>query len=286
MPEAREWTRVGLAAALSAAAHVGAAALFGGYEEAETPSPALVPLPPDRVALGIERSDAATITWIGFEEPEPQEAPESTVEQAAQRIGGASARARIDVEQATREATARAQRAATEALRAIERAFGAFELPRGDGEAPREPAMAEAPADETAQAAQEAEPAPAERADRPAEVAGNAEREADAVSIEEPVEIEWGKPIAAKGLEILTRKKGPNYSAYTRVATRPSNPFVEISFGPDGAVRYVDVLKSSGVRDVDRPLVDAIYTWRARGERVDRLAAGDVVKVRLRIVIR
>ena len=282
MPDAPEWSRIGLAAALSVLTHLVAAGalagLFGGLTGERAPETAGPP-PPDRIPLGIERSSATTITWIGFEEPAPQQARRSTVEQAAQRLGGAPpSPPALNVRQAAREATARAQQAAAEAWRAVERVLGAFELP----------APAESTSVETAPAERaEASPprAPAEPA-RPAETPGNAEREADAVSIEEPVDIEWGRPIAAEGLEILTRKKGPNYSAYTRVATRPTNPFVEISFGAGGLVRHVDLITSSGVRDVDRPLLDAIYTWRARGARIDALAPGEDVKVRLRIVIR
>jgi len=92
MPDAPEWSRIGLAAALSVLTHLVAAGalagLFGGLTGERAPETAGPP-PPDRIPLGIERSSATTITWIGFEEPAPQQARRSTVEQAAQRLGGA-----------------------------------------------------------------------------------------------------------------------------------------------------------------------------------------------------
>lgn len=281
-------TRLALAAAVSAAVHATFAASFGLYEGRSDPDSPPPPAERDRTPLGIDRSEATTITWIGFEEPTPNEARESTVEQAAQEIGGGRPAAPA-VRRAVREAQERATDAAQGAIRAIERALREIRLASAARETPvveREAEAAE-PAEErrveeSAETAR-AEPAPVAE---PAERAGNANREADAVSIDEPVEIEWGQPIAAEGLEILTRKKGPNYSAYTRVATRPDPPLIEISFGAGGRVTYVEVVRSSGVADVDRPLMDAIYTWSARGERIERLAAGEVVKVRLRILIR
>ena len=121
----------------------------------------------------------------------------------------------------------------------------------------------------------------------PVERPGDSERESDAVSIEEPLKIQWGKPIAAEGLEIITTRKGPDFSAYTSVTARPKPLFVEISFGPEGAqqVRRVEKLGSSGNEDIDRPYINVIYRWRARGERIDALGADEVVKVRLRIIV-
>ncbi len=279
--------RLALATAASVVIHAIFAASFGLYEgERGLASPSSAER--DRTPLGIDRSDATTITWIGFEEPTPNEARRSTIEQAAQEIGGGRPAAPA-IRRVLREAQERATDAARGAIRAMERAAREIELASAARDAPAverdrtETEPAGEPRDGDAAEAARVDPAPVARA---AERPGNADRQADAVSIEEPVEIEWGRPIAAEGLEILTRKKGPNYSAYTRVATRPDPPLVEISFDPDGRVAYVEFVRSSGVADVDRPLKDAIYAWGARGERIDALGPGEVVKVRLRILIR
>lgn len=269
---------------ISLAVHaVGAAGLAGSSGAPQPPGEDLQTPPPERerVPLGIRHSDATTITWIGFEEPTPNQAPESTIEQAAQEIGGGQPAA---LSAASAAAAARAvERAALGALAAAERLLGELEVPAlpESRDEPGNPADNQtADAKETAaQPTRPAQPGP------PAPTPGNAERESQAVSIEKPVRVEWGKPIAAEGLEILTRTKGPNYTAYTRSTARPRNPLVEIAFGAGGTVKAVRVLRSSGNPDVDRPLIDALYTWRARGERVDALGQGETVKVRMRMII-
>ena len=277
MPEAREQTRLWLAAALSVLVHLLAALSFGGLSGSRSAAPdALAPEEPP-LPLGIDRSDATTITWIGFETPTPNQARESTIEQAAQAVGGGRPAPRA-VTETLRRAAERAQSQTESALRALERLLDSVEF--ATSEEPEAETVAAAPAEAAPPNPDRPSPQP-----EPSPQPGNAEREADAVSIEEPVKIEWGSPIAAKGLEILTRKKGPNYSAYTRVATRPTPPLIEITFTKSGAVAFVKVLRSSGVADVDRPLVDAIYTWRARGERLEALAYGETIAVRLRILI-
>jgi TonB family protein len=78
-----------------------------------------------------------------------------------------------------------------------------------------------------------------------------------------------GKPIAGKGLEIKTVR--PRFTQYTRIMTAPQSPVFRIHFRKDGTVERVETLRSSGVADVDRPVIDAIYKWRAVGEELGRL---------------
>ncbi len=266
--------RIGVAAALSVLLHAGGlVALSADWLVAPgaSPSPAR-----ERTDLGIRESNAATITWIGFETPTEHQAKESTVEQAAQTAGGGTP----GVPGAVREMVARqaeaTTRAAAAALDAVVRALREVDLTIAE-DAPEE-RVEPRPAEASRGAPQQSEPAP-----KP----GDAEREADAVSLEAPVRIQWGKPIAAEGLEILTTRKGPDFSAYTSVTARPKPLFVEISFGPEGPqqVTRVERLGSSGNPDIDRPYINVIYRWRARGERIDALGPGEVVKVRLRIIV-
>jgi len=270
--------RIGVAAALSVLLHAFAlVALSADWGLLGAPSSPTT-TPRERIDLGIRDSDAATITWIGFREPTEHEAKKSTTEQAAQTAGGGTtgvptALQQVVVEQAqaTSQAAAAALDAAVRALREID--FSVVEE-HAQPEERVEPEAGEA----TKGSPQETEPAERE---------GDSERESDAVSIEDPLKIQWGKPIAAKGLEIITTRKGPDFSAYTSVTARPKPLFVEISFGPEGPqqVRRVEKLGSSGNEDIDRPYINVIYRWRARGERIDALADGEVVKVRLRIIV-
>ncbi len=265
--------RIAVAAALSVILH---ALAVGAIAWENTTSAAAIPPPPaDRTPLGIRDSAAPTITWIGFREPVEQQARQSTLEQAAQQTGGGSPATRAAFEQLTRRAEAASQTAAT-ALSAALRALQQIDLTTSD--VPAEEPQPEPQPQPTETAA--AQPAP-----EPAPNPGNAERESDAFSIEEPIKIQWGKPIAAEGLEILTTRKGPDFSAYTAVTARPKPLFVEIAFNPDGGVHAVKRLASSGNPDIDRPYLDVIYRWRARGQRIDALAPNETVKVRLRIIV-
>jgi len=276
MPGTHENARLAAAAGASLVIHLITAWALTSATRPPDPSERRTPPPEPQTPLGIDRSDAATITWIGFQDPAPNHAAKSTVEQAAQQIGGGQP---AQATQALRQLQRRSAQSARATLDAVIRALRDIDL-----SAPRQQSADASKASPQTEPAQRPQPEPAPG--DPAPTRGNAEREADAFSIEDPVKIEWGKPVAAEGLEILTRKKGPDYSAFTRVSARPRPPLIEISFNDQGAVTFVEIMRSSGYDDVDRPLTDAIYTWRARGERIDNLAPGGTLAVRLRIIIR
>ena len=293
MSGAREYElggrRLTLAVAVSLAAHllaaIALAARPGPGEAGADPLHEVRP-DPDRVKLGIRDSEATTITWIGFEDPTPHQARQATVEQAAQQIGGGQASPRPTSRPAPAarprptETPAEAAPSPVRTPEVSERPDTSFPLPAPAEDAPDEDA---APNEDAPPSEEEtpAQPSPQE----PAETPGNAERESDAVSLKKPLKIEWGRPVAAEGLEILTRKKGPAYSAFTRSTSGRKVPLVEIWFGRDGLVKAVEMVRSSGNPDIDRPLKDALYTWRARGERIDLLEGEAVVKVRMRIIV-
>jgi len=269
--------RFAAAAGLSVAVHLLTAWALTSAQPARPTAETRTTPPDPRTPLGIDDSDAATITWIGFQEPTPNSARKSTTEQAAQRLGGGRPSAPAP-EQTLRRLQRQTAAAARSAIDALRRALEDVDLSAAE---PREPDAPRRPAEEARAARPQPDPAPGEPAPSP----GNAEREADAFSIEEPVEIEWGKPVAAEGLEILTRTKGPDYSAYTRVSARPKPPLLEITFSKAGRVESVDIMRSSGYEDVDRPLTDAVYTWRARGERLDSLADAGTTAIHPRTLL-
>jgi hypothetical protein len=99
-----------------------------------------------------------------------------------------------------------------------------------------------------------------------------------------------GRPIAAKGMSIKTRR--PRFTTLTMVTVRPNNPIVEIEFAKDGRPkRYEFVrepsgrIRNSGARDIDGPILDAIAGWRASGGPLDNLREGDTVTIRMRLVL-
>lgn len=95
------------------------------------------------------------------------------------------------------------------------------------------------------------------------------DRESTATSI---LTAEWkklGQPLAGAGLEIKTRR--PKFTHYTRIMGAARDPVVLVHFRRDGKVERVDLVRSSGNADVDRPVIDAIYLWRATGEPLGRI---------------
>lgn len=141
-------------------------------------------------------------------------------------------------------------------------------------------------------AAQAAPPIPARPASkpRPARRAGEvSDRESDAAAVRSAVNVEPGRPAATKGLKINTVR--PEWSTTTRIVALPKNPVVRVRFNRMGKVvdaNFVDRY-DTGWPDVDGPLLDAIYRWKAEGDRLRELPENDpeaVMTVTFRITLR
>ncbi|MFO0833387.1 MAG: hypothetical protein U0638_00340 [Phycisphaerales bacterium] len=141
-------------------------------------------------------------------------------------------------------------------------------------------------------AAQSSPPIPARPASRPrpARRAGEvSDRESDAAAVRSAVNVDPGRPAATKGLKINTVR--PEWSTTTRIVALPKNPVVRVRFNRAGKVvdaNFVDRY-DTGWPDVDGPLLDAIYRWKAEGERLRELPENDpeaVITVTFRITLR
>jgi hypothetical protein len=119
---------------------------------------------------------------------------------------------------------------------------------------------------------------------RPGENPGQiSEKESDAASIEQMLTVRPGMPAAAEGLEIITRR--PNFTRLTRVTAAPGNPIVRIFFKRTGTVGRVELLRSSGSDDVDGPVLNAVYNWRAKGKALDDLPNRPTAGITLTVTI-
>jgi len=288
-----EPTRLIIAALASIAAHaIGIAALGGSYGTllGKESDPITAADERQEIQLGIERSDAQTIDWIGYEEYQRHIAPPSEQSQAQMELGAPAASAPATpqdepeppVEQSAPEAVAEQ---IEQAARTVEELL--LDPVRSLLEDPlffvtNKSAQSSKPEPTPAEERQQAQP-PAPEPTPPADEAattdaqpGNANKEADAVSRENPVVITeyiLGKPLAAQGLDIQTVR--PRWSDRTLIMARPRNPTVQIRFNHAGKVVKASIQESTGDKDVDRPLLDAIYQWRATGERLGELIEGD-----------
>jgi hypothetical protein len=84
-----------------------------------------------------------------------------------------------------------------------------------------------------------------------------------------------GTPLAAEGVRIRT--VAPKFSITTRVAARPRNPLLELTFNREGKViagKFVEG-RTSGYEDIDGPILDACMRWTATGKKLQELTAGD-----------
>ncbi len=311
-----------LGVAVSLVLHAAAAwALLGGRtllaEAAFDPS-ASPPHQEKKIDLGDPESTKMSMSWLGFDEYREHVAAKSEVDQpeltmdpsgaraSASRAAAVAAMARAA--QAARAARREAARVAEEiagGLRALESLTGALaegpgEFPDRDGEA--EPAreetarsMAEAeqsearPEEAREEAQAEATPAEpsADVAPAQASVPGAAgeqdDRESDATSVVQTPRKELGRPVSAQGLRIRTVK--PSFSHYASIMSSPRDPVIRIHFDAQGRVKLVDLLQSSGFPDIDRPVLDAAYRWRAEGKALKSLGGSETISVDMRILL-
>lgn len=99
------------------------------------------------------------------------------------------------------------------------------------------------------------------------------DRESIATAIKNAVKVEPGQPVAGKGLTVKTLR--PRWSHFTLITAAPDNAVVRVDFGKDGKVANVELLRSSGRTDVDRPMLDAVYMWTASGKQLRDLPDTD-----------
>ncbi|MCB9838137.1 MAG: hypothetical protein H6813_02260 [Phycisphaeraceae bacterium] len=241
---------------------------------------------PHEITLGIERSDAQTVDWIGYDEYRKHVVAQAPFNQALMAIGGAAASApapeitpqpqdeqqhspRRPDEPAPNPARTIAEILLDRILPDVENAFVfAARRPSKTGEESERSESQPTPAAQPGAASPESS--------TPDERPGNADKDADAVSRESVIEIKdyvLGQPLAVEGLDIKTIR--PEWSVRTRLLARPRTPVVRIHFNRAGKVVLAILEQSTGEPDVDRPLLDAIYQWRAVGERLGDLSKDD-----------
>lgn len=126
--------------------------------------------------------------------------------------------------------------------------------------------------------------APGSTGERPGEMSP---KEADAASTTPTIDIRPGRPAAAQGLDITTKR--PNFTRLTRVTAYPQNPLLKVTFNRNGIVSKVVLAESSGISDVDGPVVNAVYQWTAKGKILAEISAADPtggITVSVRILLR
>jgi hypothetical protein len=110
---------------------------------------------------------------------------------------------------------------------------------------------------------------------RAGENGNGADRESDAFSKTDPVDVRPGQPLAGKGLSIKT--VAPRWTTSTRILYQFRNPVIRVKFGRHGKVIHAAFLpgKDAGHPDVSGPLLDAIYRWTAQGDELSSIPANE-----------
>lgn len=255
------------------------------------------------VRLGIERSRAVTMTWLGFEVPTEHAARQSEVEQSAMSPSPAPARDPAPAPEVAEASDPSAESAARPArvviaVRSLAQSIGerAAEVAQ-IAESAIAVGLEEAAALALDAATQESETAASATPAEPESVAGGAPgeeepKESPATSLDQAIRVVPGKVAAGQGLEIFTQR--PRWPLTTLALRAPRNPVLRITFGPGGRVVDARFAKegsrelSTGFSDVDEPLLTAVYRWTARGKALDELPAEDPeagVTVNLRIIL-
>ncbi|MGQ0626529.1 MAG: hypothetical protein ACT4PL_00320 [Phycisphaerales bacterium] len=116
------------------------------------------------------------------------------------------------------------------------------------------------------------------------EAAWLADKESDPTSTRRTAKFQAGRVDAGEGLEIIT--VNPRFGPTVRNLTSPRSPVFEVKFDRAGAVKRVRLLRSSGIEDVNEPVKNALFQWRARGRVLNELPAQfDGVTLRVTIIL-
>lgn len=280
-------------------------------EEQQQPPP-----PEDEVRLGIDEGSPSTITWIGYKEYQEHLARLAEVEQAAFKSmpDGADVPPQEaqqppaevqppDNQAAAAQPTEQQPEQTPDPLEEIRKWLDTQNTrkdgaPRPDApsmDVPEHKALDQALAKleeimegqrESPEQTQQANPVqPQEQATEDMTPGDVAQKESDATStIEVPLEhLRLGKPLAAQGLEIRTRK--PRFTSLVMLTSAPADPRVEIRFRRDGKPAKARFLESSGDQRIDEAILNSLYRWRAKGKKLLELERDETVPVRIRITL-
>jgi len=113
-------------------------------------------------------------------------------------------------------------------------------------------------------------------------------RESDPTSTIDVPQENWrnGKPLARAGIKLDTVR--PKFTALNQVVGIRQNPIAELRIGRDGVPQNVRLVRFAGgvqMSAIDDAIVSALYKWRASGKQLERLAPGQTVTVRLKLIM-
>ena len=114
----------------------------------------------------------------------------------------------------------------------------------------------------------------------------DADKDAEATSLVRVPASEWkqGKPLAAQGLNIRTRRPSIPLVAWLRYNPR-FNPVARIEFDRNGKPKRATLVVKSGEAELDERLTDMLFRWRASGRRLTELTGDQTVAIELQLLL-
>ncbi|MBC8203445.1 MAG: energy transducer TonB [Planctomycetes bacterium] len=236
------------------------------------------PLEKPEIVLGIDQSEASTLTWIGYEQYQKHLARLADVEQAAMQLEQPSpkpAAQEVVLEQPQKnikkilddlsETIAPVTDAATKLIDALRGLQFSFASPT--------PPPTVQPSHSREQVV-EANPKP---------VSEFSDLESDPTSIVEVPRENWktGRPIAAEG--IILRPRRPSFTAHQSVTNAPNGLTAVLVIDNRGRPIDVEIIRSTGSSSIDRSLVASLYRWRAAGEKIDAVLENESIHITIHI---
>lgn len=109
--------------------------------------------------------------------------------------------------------------------------------------------------------------------------------ESPATSLIDAEAKDWrnGRLVAARGISLKTRR--PELTMLAQITARPRSPIVTIWFNSAGVCTSARIDMSSGYPEIDGPILDSLYRWRATGKQIDELKPGETVRIQLRLLL-
>lgn len=109
--------------------------------------------------------------------------------------------------------------------------------------------------------------------------------ESPATSLIEAPANTWrnGRLVPARGITLKTRR--PQFTLLAQISTAPRSPVVTIWFNHEGVCTNARIDQSSGFSEIDGPILDSLFRWRATGKQINDLKAGETVRVQLRLLL-
>ena len=111
------------------------------------------------------------------------------------------------------------------------------------------------------------------------------DKESDPTSLIDVPMASWqnGRPLAAKG--VVLKPVRPRFTTLNYVDGVGRNPIGELVIGRDGVPQTARILRSTGNPGVDEAIRSALFKWRGSGKALDKLAPGQTVTIRLKLIM-